>query len=45
MAAKLTNNQAERGDKAADVGLGLGFNALSDSMLCLLGSQRQLWHL
>ena len=28
----------------AVIGLGLGFSALSDSMLCLLGSQRQLWN-
>lgn len=45
MAAKLTNIKAKTGDSSVGAGLGLGFNSLFNSMLCLLGCQRQLQHL
>lgn len=42
--AKLTNTKAQTEDSCAGDGLGLEFNALFDSTLCLLGSYRQLQH-
>ena len=45
MAAKLTNITAKTGDSSVGGGRSLGFDALFDSMLCLLGHQRQLRHL
>lgn len=45
MAAKLTNITAKTGDSSVGGGRSLGFDALFDSMLYLLGHQRQLRHL
>lgn len=42
--AKLTNTKAQTEDSSVGDGLGLEFNAVFDSTLCLLGSYRQLQH-